>query len=127
MDSLLWGTWRLESAIERDIATGRLLPAPYGPEHLGLLAFTQLGRMVSVVCDGRDVIAEGSSRAYTSYCGSYVVEGEFLTTTVDAAADQTRIGTRQVRKFELHGDVLILKPPPRDTGSQRELTWRKIA
>jgi hypothetical protein len=127
MDGRLWGTWQLESAIERDASTGRLLPPPYGTEHLGLLAFTERGRMVSVVCDGRDVIAEGGRRAYTSYCGSYRVEGDSLTTIVDAAADETRIGTRQVRQFELRGDVLILKPPPRDTGSQRELTWRKIA
>jgi hypothetical protein len=127
MEARLWGTWRLESAVERDTATGRILAPPYGTEHLGLLAFTERGRMVSVVCDGSDAIAEGGRRAYTSYCGSYRVEGGLLTTIVDAAADETRVGTKQVRQFELRGDLLILKPPPRDGGSQRELTWRKIA
>jgi hypothetical protein len=123
----LWGTWQLERATERDPSDGTERQPPYGPDPIGLICFTPGGRMVSLVYDGRETIPPGEKRAHTSYCGAYQITGNRLVTIVDAAADPSRIGTQQVRAFEVRGDGLILTPPRREAGTQRELVWRKLA
>ena len=122
----LWGTWQLERATERDPADQAEMEPPYGSDPIGVICFTPAGRMVSLVYDGRVNVPPGEKRGYTSYCGAYQIIGSRLVTTVDAAADQSRIGTQQVREFKLRDDVLILTPPPRATGTRRELVWRKL-
>jgi hypothetical protein len=49
---------------------------------------------------------------------------------VDAASDPTRIGSEQAREVRFEGDRMILRPPPRRSGTgteQRELAWELIA
>ena len=118
----LLGTWKLVSATAVD-AQGRPLKPPYGPEPMGRLALTGAGRMMAVLCDGRTSMPEGEKRVYSSYCGNYRVEADTLTTTVDAAAVVERIGSKQVRKLELRDGRLVLIPPRRADGEQRELVW----
>jgi hypothetical protein len=122
----LWGTWQLERATERDPSDGTEMQPPYGPDPIGIICFTPAGRMVSLVYDGQGSVPPNEQRRYTSYCGAYRITGHCLVTVVDAAADPSRIGTQQVREFELRDDILILTPPRRDTGTQRELVWRKL-
>ena len=86
--------------------------------------------MQSVVCDGRRELPFGQTRDYNSYCGNYSFDGTRLVTTVDAASDPSRIGSEQVRGVRFEGELMILSPPPRQSGGgqeHRELTWRKIA
>jgi hypothetical protein len=123
------GTWKLVAATARD-RDGNPLPTPYGGKGMGRVMFDANGRMMSVVCDGRAELSAGNSRDYSSYCGNYRFDGSRLITKVDAASDPTRIGTDQVREVRFDGDRMILRPPPRQTGSgeeHRELTWERIA
>jgi hypothetical protein len=124
------GTWRLVAAAAKD-ANGRPLPAPYGGKGMGRVAFNSDGRMMAVTCDGRPELPPGTERVYNSYCGNYTFDGTRLVTRVDAASDPSRIGSDQVREVSFDGaDRMILRPPPRRTGSgeeYRELTWERIA
>jgi hypothetical protein len=118
------GTWRLLVATARD-AAGRELPPPYGPTPMGRLVLTAAGRMMAVLCDGRSVVPDGETRGYTSYCGNFRIEGGRLITTVDASADVGRFGGEQVREVAFRNARMVLRPPRRADGAQRELTWER--
>jgi lipocalin-like protein len=123
------GTWKMVAAAARD-RDGKPLPAPYGGQGMGRVAFSAEGRMMAVTCDGRPVLPPGTTRAYSSYCGTYTFDGSRLITRVDAASDPTRIGSDQVREVSFAGERMILRPPPRQTEAgeeYRELTWQRIA
>ena len=123
------GTWKLVEATARD-AAGKALATRYGGKAMGRVTFTADGRMMSVVCDGRAELPSGASREYSSYCGNYTYDGARLVTRVDAASDQSRIGSDQVRGVRFEGERMILMPPPRRTGineEYREITWERIA
>jgi Lipocalin-like domain len=118
------GTWRLVEATAVD-ADGQGLPAPYGPIPMGRLVLTESGRMMAVICDGRNAVPEGEVRGYASYCGNYVIEDGMLITTVDAALVPERIGGQQRRRFAFRDDKLVLSPPARPNGESRELVWER--
>lgn len=123
------GTWRLVRALSRD-ASGNELPAPYGGQPMGRVVLTADGRMMAVVCDGRRQVPGSEKREYSSYCGNYTYDGKQLITRVDAASDASRIGSNQVRDVRFEGELMVLRPPPRNhdgTLAQRELFWEKIA
>ena len=122
----LFGFWRLVGSRALDSA-GRRLADPWGPAPLGSLTLTPEGRMIAVLCDGRRDLPAGVPRAYSSYGGAFVVEGDRLTTTIDVASDTSRIGTKQPRRLLLEGDRLTLTPPPRADGSQREILWQRAS
>jgi hypothetical protein len=120
----LHGTWRLVASRAVD-ANGHELPPPYGPAPMGRLVLNEDGRMMAVLCDGRPVLPKGTSRAYGSYCGNYRVQGDTLITTVDAAAVTDRIGGEQIRKLAFRDGQLVLLPPRRADGEQREIFWER--
>jgi hypothetical protein len=89
-----------------------------------------MGRMMSVVCDGRKELPAGVTREYSSYCGNYTYDGEKLVTRVDATSDPSRIGSDQVRGVRFEGARMILIPPRRRIGESeeyREIAWERIA
>ena len=123
------GTWKLVAATARDRA-GNPLPTPFGEKRMGRVIFNAEGRMMAVNCDGRPLLPPGTERAYSSYCGNYIFDGSRLVTKVDAASDPARLGTDQVREVRFEGELMILRPPPRQTEAgeeHRELTWQRIA
>jgi Lipocalin-like domain len=120
----LYGTWRLVTSTAVD-ANGKKLPPPYGPKPMGRLVLNADGRMMAVLCDGRPGLPKGTKRAYGSYCGNYRVEDNTLITTVDAAAVTDRIGGEQIRKLALRSGQLVLIPPRRPDGEQREIFWER--
>jgi hypothetical protein len=123
------GFWRLVRAVARD-ADGKQLPVPYGGQGMGHVMFSTNGRMMAVVCDGRQALPPGIEREYSSYCGNYTFDGLRLVTRVDAASDPGRIGSDQVREVRFEGGLMVLRPPVRAYGgsvAQRELYWEKVA
>ena len=117
----LCGTWQLVSASSSDGSE------PYAPQPMGRVVLARSAGMMAVLCDGRAVLPPDTIRAYASYCGNFRIDGDLLITRVDAALVVERIGGEQVRRFELRGLDLVLFPPRRADGSQRELGWRRIA
>ena len=123
------GVWRLVSTRATD-ASGKALDGPYGPRGMGLVTLTSDNRMMAVLVDGRSELPSGTKRDYSSYCGNFTFDGSTLVTTVDAASDPARMGTRQVRKVRFEGERMILVPPERDDGGvkiHRELIWERIS
>jgi hypothetical protein len=120
----VYGTWRLVASSAVD-AAGRTVAPPYGPKPMGRLVLNEEGRMMAVLVDGRPRLPEGEARIYGSYCGNYRLEGNTLITTVDAAAIGERLGGEQVRKVEFRNGQLVLIPPRRANGEQREIFWER--
>jgi Lipocalin-like domain len=122
----LIGTWKLIAATATS-AVGSAIEPPYGPAPMGRLVLTAEGRMMAVLCDGRPSVPDGKKRAYSSYCGNFHIEDNTLITIVDAAAVVERIGSEQRRKLAFRAGKLVLAPPPRADGEQRELIWEREA
>ena len=123
IDDQIYGTWRLISAVAVD-SEGRSMRPPYGPSPMGRLVLSEAGRMMAVLCDGRPSIPEGETRAYSSYCGNFQIKDGMLITSVDAAALPQRLGGQEVRRLEHRDGHLVLIPPRRPDGEQRELVWK---
>ena len=121
----LYGTWKLIGSREVD-ADGRLRADPWGPNPVGCLVLERSGRMAAVLSDGRSDLPAGATRAYSSYCGQFVVEGDVLTTTIDAASDPSRLGSLQPRRLAMRDGRLVLMPPPRRGGETREILWERL-
>jgi hypothetical protein len=126
MDPLI-GIWRLVESRAWD-EHGNSLDAPYGAYPLGQITFGN-GRMLAALCNGDSDIAAGGKRAYSSYGGPYSFDGATLITTVDVASDPTRIGGTQTRGVVIEGDKMVLRPPARlygDEKQRRELVWQRV-
>jgi hypothetical protein len=125
------GTWRLVRAEAVD-ADGRPVAAPFGGENvIGRVVLTADGRLSASIVDARATIPPGESREYSCYAGAYTFDGQTLVTTVDAASDPARMGTRQVREVSFEGDLMVLRPPLRSYGGKpaerRTIWWQKLA
>jgi hypothetical protein len=78
----------------------------------------------------RHDIPGDQKREYSGYTGSYTYDGKQLVTTVDAAPDPGRIGTKQPRGVRFENGLMILIPPPRvvdGVTEHREIAWEKVS
>ncbi len=105
------GTWRLVRAMARDDA-GNPRPSPYEGQGMGRIVMGG-GRMAVMMIDWRPNIPGDQKREYSGYTGSYTYDGKQLVTTVDAAPDPSRIGSKQPRGVRFENGLMILIPPPR--------------
>jgi hypothetical protein len=122
------GTWRLIATKGHDDA-GKPLPPPYGPKPAGLVIFQADGRMMCVLCDGRNTLPPDEPRQFMSYAGNYTFDGGTLVTRVDASSDPSRVGGEQVRQVNFDGGRLVLNPPRRLYGGlmqHQELVWERV-
>lgn len=124
------GTWKLVRVMART-ADGSARPSPYGPKGLGLLTLTADGRMMAMLGDGRRAVPEAVERRFVSYCGNYTFDGTSLVTRVDCTSTPlTPIGSDQVRKIRIEGDLLVLSPPPAlidGVLEYRDAYWQRIS
>ena len=129
IDPRIVGTWRLKSTIGRDDA-GTVLAPPYGPAAMGLVVFEATGRMMAVLCDGRNALAAGEPRQFMSYAGNYTFDGTTLSTRVDASSEAARVGGDQARHVRFENGLMVLAPPRRlyaGVMQHQELAWERIA
>jgi len=143
--SKLIGVWKLVSIEERD-AQGRLVvPLDYGPNPIGMLIYEAGGHMsVHAMRRGRAKLpsddvhsapAEAAKAAfvgYNAYFGTFEVDAQrgLVIHHVEGAMIPNWEGTKQVRRFRLEGDKLILEPPQFEAAGQqrtRRLTWQRVA
>jgi hypothetical protein len=122
------GTWRFVRAMARDDA-GNPRPSPYEGQRMGRIVIGA-GRMAVMMIDWRRDVPGDQKREYSGYTGSYTYDGKQLVTTVDAAPDPGRIGTKQPRGVRFENGLMILIPPPRvvdGVTEHREICWEKIS
>jgi hypothetical protein len=127
MDSIE-GTWRFVRAVARDDA-GDPRPPPYDDQRMGRIVIGD-GRMAVMMIDWRHDIPGGQKREYSGYTGSYTHDGKQLVTTVDAAPDPSRIGTKQPRGVRFENGLMILIPPSRvvdGVTEHRQIFWEKVS
>ncbi len=124
------GTWRLVKGVAADL-DGKPRPPPYGGEKaMGRVTFNSDGRMMAVLCDGRQRLPDAGPRLYTSYCGNCTFDGKRLVTRVDACSEPERMGTDQIRDVSFEDGLMILRPPIRKEygiSARRILYWEKIS
>jgi len=128
----LHGTWRMVGRVAKDL-TGVIVPPQDGAArwhsiNMGLLTFSQQGRVMSVLCDGSPSTS-GARREYSSECGSFRFEDGVLTMLIDAGPPE-KVGHEQIRRVRFDGEILVLMPPPIEadgTKMQREIHWRRIS
>jgi Lipocalin-like domain len=113
----LLGNWKLVSFYTEDVQTKHRNDV-YGARPIGHAALTPSGRLFAVItADGRKPpkAPEEQAAAFRSmiaYTGKFRIEGEKLTTKVDAAWNEAWVGTEQVRFWKLEGDRLHIITAP---------------
>ena len=90
----LIGTWKLLEARAYDV-DGTELPPPLGPEPMGVILYGP-ERIMVTLGDGRRQAP--SPRAFNSYAGSYVFDGETLVIRVDSASSPDLMD-QQIRRL----------------------------
>ena len=133
------GVWKLRSYARRFLDTGEtrhdMLPHAY-------IMYSPGGHMMSItVEENRHRPACGvltdEERIHlfrtivSAYAGTYVVDGDRVTHSVEMSWNEAWTGTQQVRRWSVAGDTLVLETTPRTAGTDsREfintLTWERV-
>ena len=77
-----------------DVGNPRL--SPYEGQRMGRIVIGG-GRLAVMMIDWRPEVPGSQKRENSGYTGTYAYDGKQLVTTVDAAPDPGRIGTKQPR------------------------------
>ena len=139
-DNRLLGTWKLVSCTRVDAETGKQ-SHPFGLHPLGYLTYSPDGRMMAMMFgDHRaapsgpipsDAEAIALFRAIVAYAGTYAVEGNRVTHSIDASWNEAWTGTQQIRFYELDGTILTLTTAPARSPlgapvGVATLVWQKV-
>ena len=111
----LIGSWKLTSFTLRIIGEDKPIE-PYGPDAKGSMIATDSRIMFIITSGNRKRATNVDEKAalldtLLAYTGKYKVEGDRITTTVDASWNEvyTGAGQNQVRIWKLDGDKLSLR------------------
>ena len=139
-DNALLGTWKLRSAVQEDVETGKK-SYPLGANPTGYLNYSPDGRMmVILVGDNRKApagpVATNAEmitlfKSAMAYAGTYTIDGNQVIHHVDASSSERMTGTKLIRFFTLSDGVLTLTTVPgpnRWDGrmSVHTLVWEKM-
>lgn len=111
------GTWKLRTVMYEDQETKERSPV-YGAHPIGYQLATPRGRWIAVMtAEGRKVPQNDERalalRSMIAYTGRYRVEDRRIIVKVEAAWQQSWVGTEQIREFRFEGDnILHLEGPP---------------
>ena len=134
------GTWKLESYVTEEIATGQkstLLGAhPTGFLHYGAdcrmyAILIKEGRKAAATFVPTDAERIDLYSGFVSYAGIYRIQGDKVAHEVDASWNQSWTGTTQLRRFKIDGNHLIITTLPTKnalTGKESSsvLVWIKV-
>jgi hypothetical protein len=132
------GVWKLKKYARRFLDSGEvrtdMLPQAY-------ILYTPGGFMMSITVEekreppaGEVLTDEERVRLFKSiisaYSGRYTVEGDTVIHDVELSWNEAWTGTRQVRKFKVNGDELVIETTPRTAGTDTRqfintLTWER--
>ncbi len=111
------GNWKLVSVLYEDVQTKQRTPV-LGEHPRGYQIATAGGRWLALVtAEGRKVPTTDEERSVAlrtmiSYTGTYRIEDGKVITKVEAAWNESWVGTEQVRAYRFDGDYLHLESPP---------------
>lgn len=115
------GSWRIVSWNEVETES-KAVSRPFGEHPVGMLTYAADGHMMLLFADpGRvppaapkatDAEAVQLYRTMVAYTGTYSVDGDKVTHSIETSWNQAWNGTRQVRFVEIKGDQLTLRTPP---------------
>ena len=132
------GVWKLKKYSRRFLDTNEvrsdMLPQAY-------ILYTPGGFMMSITVEEKreppaGVVLTDEERVrlfksiISAYSGRYTVEGDTVIHDVELSWNEAWTGTRQVRKFKVNGDELIIETTPRTAGTNTRqfintLTWER--
>ena len=137
------GTWKMVSVEERR-PNGEVVAPRYGSHPIGYIIYDTTGHVaVQIMKPDRSRFASNDAEQATSdeakaafagygaYFGTYEInEAEgYVVHHVEGSVFPNYVGTDQKRFFELSGDQLILKPPPRQVDGEQHttrVTWQRV-
>lgn len=137
------GTWKIVSVEERR-PNGEMVVPRNGSHPIGYIIYDPTGHVAVQIMQperprfaSNDVEQATSAEAkaafdgYGAYFGTYEInEAEgYVIHRVEGSVFPNYVGTDQKRFFELSGDQLILKPPPRQVGGEQHttrVTWQRV-
>ena len=117
----LVGTWRLAGCVRR---SGGRTEHPFGEQPVGLLLYTQDGRMsVHLAFGDREPLssldlaelpeaeAALAFRTYLGYGGRYRIRGDTVVHSVEVSSIPDWVGTGLVRRVSTSGEISSCAPP----------------
>ncbi|MBV9597027.1 MAG: lipocalin-like domain-containing protein [Chloroflexi bacterium] len=109
----LVGAWRLTSCYFVAPDTGDRVDV-LGAEPFGRVVFEPSGRMVVLMTAAARSSSDMADlfKSMIAYTGQWSIDGEKLTTHVDAAWDPGWVGTPQIRYFTFDGHTLSIRTAP---------------
>ena len=113
----LLGSWKLVSYYNEIISTGQKV-FPLGEKPNRYLIYTPQRRMMALLVHENQTAAKTEEDRITlhkqmfAYSGSYKIEGDKVTHSVDVSWSNTWTGTDQLRFIKLDGDTLTIKAAP---------------
>ena len=136
MSSAIEGVWKLKHYARRFLDTGEvrtdMLPQAY-------ILYTPGGVMMSITVEEKreppagEVLTDAErvrlfKSIISAYSGTYKVEGDTVIHDVNLSWNEAWTGTKQVRKFRVSGDELVIETTPRTAGTDTRLfintlTW----
>ncbi|MEQ1773815.1 MAG: lipocalin-like domain-containing protein [Burkholderiales bacterium] len=132
------GVWKLKKYARRFLDTDEvrtdMLPQAY-------ILYTPGGFMMSITVEENrappagEVLTDAErvrlfKSIISAYSGRYVVEGDSVIHHVEMSWNEAWTGTKQVRRFRVEGDELVIETTPRTAGTDTRqfvntLTWER--
>ena len=139
-DEDLAGTYKLISGTRTIVETGEVKDA-YGQQPKGYIMYGKDGRMLVLIThDGRSTPSRTSMtdkdradqyRTLNAYGGTYTFHGDRIEHHIDIAANETRVGSAEIREVKKEGNRLIYttKSQPFSADGKMSLitlVWEKL-
>ena len=139
-DEELPGTYKLISSTRTIQETGEVKDS-YGKQPKGYIMYGKDGRMlVLITYEGRptpsrtdmtDKDRADQYRTLNAYGGTYTLHGDWIEHHIDIAANETRVGSTEIREVKRDGNRLIYttKPQPFSADGKMSvitLVWEKM-
>jgi hypothetical protein len=139
-DEELSGTYKLISSTRTILETGEVKDS-YGKQPKGYIMYGKDGRMlVFITHEGRptpsrtdmtDKDRADQYRTLNAYGGTYTFHGDWIEHHIDISANETRVGSNEIREVKRDGNRLIYttKPQPFSADGKMSvitLVWEKM-
>ena len=139
-DDELPGTYKLVSSTRTIVETGQVEDS-YGKHPSGYIMYGTDGRMLVLIThEGRpqpsrtdmtDKDRADQYRTLNAYGGTYMFHGDWIEHHIDIAANETRVGSTEIREVKRDGNRLIYTTKPQPFSADGKisvitLVWEKM-